>query len=269
MTTRSYAYPQHDGPGADQLLLVSPQAPALAPGVSVRRLATLSDLACKADAARGLVCHAGELDPHIAELLCQPALAGLDLVLIVGPDEAEEAGLLLERPLTLVAADDASALDEAVRALVRGSGFAAERGRSYDEGQGPMALYQSAQQAARRLLDAARPVTAARIRAHVRARRMREQLLPADLFADPAWDMLLDLTAARLEGQRVSVSSLCIAAAVPTTTALRWIRTLVSRGFLVRTPDPADARRSFLDIAESAAPLVDTTIEAVLNHPGQ
>jgi len=37
-------------------------------------------------------------------------------------------------------------------------------------------------------------------------------------LADPAWDMLLDLTAARAESRAVSVSSLCIAAGVPTTT---------------------------------------------------
>jgi hypothetical protein len=41
-----------------------------------------------------------------------------------------------------------------------------------------------------------------------------------DLFADPGWDILLDLYAARQEGKQVSVSSLCIAAAVPPTTAL-------------------------------------------------
>jgi hypothetical protein len=44
---------------------------------------------------------------------------------------------------------------------------------------------------------------------------MREQFFGPDLFADPAWDILLDLYAARLEQQRVAVSSLCIAAAVP------------------------------------------------------
>src|SRR3546814_2986047 len=47
------------------------------------------------------------------------------------------------------------------------------------------------------------------VRRMLRQRRMREQYFPADLFADPAWDMLLDLYAARLERQPVSVSSLC------------------------------------------------------------
>ncbi|MFN3389010.1 MAG: MarR family transcriptional regulator, partial [Allosphingosinicella sp.] len=90
------------------------------------------------------------------------------------------------------------------------------------------------------------PLDASQIRATIRARRLRDHFFKKDLFADPAWDMLLDLAAARLEGTMVSVSSLCIAGNVPTTTALRWIKTLVDRGLVLRTPDPDDARRSFI-----------------------
>jgi DNA-binding MarR family transcriptional regulator len=65
--------------------------------------------------------------------------------------------------------------------------------------------------------------------------------------------MLLDLMAARLDGQRVAVSSLCIAAAVPATTALRWIKTLTDHGLFVRTADPQDGRRVFIELSEAAA----------------
>ena len=82
-------------------------------------------------------------------------------------------------------------------------------------------------------------IDAASIRAIIRARRLRDQYFRGDLFADPAWDMLLDLMAARLEKNRVAVSSLCIAAAVPATTALRWIKALTDRGLFVRAADPA------------------------------
>ena len=82
---------------------------------------------------------------------------------------------------------------------------------------------------------------------------MREQFLGQDLFADPAWDILLDLYAAQLEQQRVAVSSLCIAAAVPATTALRWIKTLTEMGLLVRTADPHDGRRVYIELSETAA----------------
>jgi hypothetical protein len=91
------------------------------------------------------------------------------------------------------------------------------------------------------------------VRRMIKLRRDRDRYFPADIFADPAWDMLLDLTAARLEGKRVPVSSLCIAAAVPTTTALRWIRSLTEAGLLDRYTDPSDARRSHIEIAEPAA----------------
>jgi DNA-binding MarR family transcriptional regulator/DNA-binding NarL/FixJ family response regulator len=97
------------------------------------------------------------------------------------------------------------------------------------------------------------PVTAKQIRTTIRARRLREQYFAADLFADPAWDMLLDLAASRLEGRRVAVSSLCIAAAVPPTTALRWIKTLTDEGLFVRLADPDDGRRVFIELSEPAA----------------
>lgn len=91
------------------------------------------------------------------------------------------------------------------------------------------------------------------VRALLQARRLRDRYLPPDLFADPAWDMILDLMAARLAGSRVSVSSLCIAAAVPATTALRWIAQLTERGIFVRSKDPADARRVFIALSDEAA----------------
>lgn len=97
------------------------------------------------------------------------------------------------------------------------------------------------------------PIDAEQIRGMIQARRMRAQYFDAELFADPAWDMLLDLAAAHADGQRVAVSSLCIAAAVPATTALRWIRTLTETGLFVRHADPADGRRVFVDLSDGAA----------------
>jgi len=96
-------------------------------------------------------------------------------------------------------------------------------------------------------------VDAGLVRSIIRARRLRDQFFRADLFADPAWDMLLDLMAARLEQNRVAVSSLCIAAAVPATTALRWIKALTDRGLLVRQADPQDGRRVYIELSDDAA----------------
>lgn len=98
-----------------------------------------------------------------------------------------------------------------------------------------------------------RPVDAVLIRRMLRLRRDRDRYFPAEIFADPAWDMLLDLTAAQLEGQLVPVSSLCIAAAVPTTTALRWVRSLTEAGLMERQMDPTDARRSHIRLSDDAS----------------
>ncbi|MDR7058544.1 MarR family transcriptional regulator [Sphingopyxis sp. BE235] len=101
------------------------------------------------------------------------------------------------------------------------------------------------------------------VRRMLRQRRMREQYFPADLFADPAWDMLLDLYAAWLERQPVSVSSLCIAAAVPATTALRWIKTMTDAGLFLREDDPHDGRRIFIALAEGASDALGRYFEAL------
>ena len=92
-------------------------------------------------------------------------------------------------------------------------------------------------------------IAAETVRQVIRARRLRARYFPEELFADPAWDMLLDLLQAEIAQLRVPVSSLCIAAAVPATTALRWLKTLVSQGIFLRHADPRDGRRVFVELA--------------------
>jgi hypothetical protein len=75
------------------------------------------------------------------------------------------------------------------------------------------------------------------VRRVIRQRQMRARFFDGDLFADPAWDMLLDLTAAHVEKAKVSVTSLCIASSVPPTTALRWIGQMTEAGLLKRIED--------------------------------
>jgi len=87
----------------------------------------------------------------------------------------------------------------------------------------------------------------------IRARRLRGRFFSEELFADPAWDMLLDLLQSEIRQHRVPVSSLCIAAAVPATTALRWLKALVKEGLFVRRADPHDGRRVFVELAPDAS----------------
>lgn len=87
------------------------------------------------------------------------------------------------------------------------------------------------------------------VRRAIRARRLRATYFGDGVFEDPAWDMILDLHAAELEGGRVSVSSLCIAANVAPTTALRWIGRLADAGLFERRADPHDRRRAFIALS--------------------
>ncbi|MEO6360010.1 MAG: hypothetical protein ABIO43_05475 [Sphingomicrobium sp.] len=96
-------------------------------------------------------------------------------------------------------------------------------------------------------------VSADAVRAVIRARRLRSRFFSDELFADPAWDMLLDLLQAEIAQFRVPVSSLCIAAAVPATTALRWLKTMTEQGMFLRRADPHDGRRVFVELAPQAS----------------
>ena len=90
-----------------------------------------------------------------------------------------------------------------------------------------------------------------------RDRRRRAQLFGDDtLFGEPAWDILLDLFIAAIRQKRVAVTSACIGAAVPTTTALRWLKILEEKGLIAREEDAEDARRTFLRLSPVAYQLM-------------
>lgn len=110
------------------------------------------------------------------------------------------------------------------------------------------------------------PFSARHIREIIKLRRLRDRYLGADLFADPGWDILLDLFAAEDEGQPVSVSSLCIAAAVPPTTALRWITNMTEAGYLVRRQDPHDARRVYIELSKAMSEKLRDYFEAIADR---
>ncbi len=103
------------------------------------------------------------------------------------------------------------------------------------------------------------PVISAETAAHARRiyaqRRLRSSAFgkDADLFGEPCWDMMLDLYVQQASGKRITVSDLCLAAAVPLTTALRWVGTLEGRGLLRRRVDASDRRRSFVDLTSKGS----------------
>lgn len=96
--------------------------------------------------------------------------------------------------------------------------------------------------------------------AMLRIRRLRADYLPDQLFGEPAWDMLLDLYVHRCQNERISITSACIAAAVPSTTALRWITELIEKGLAQREEDEHDRRRAFLRLTDKGAESVAQTL---------
>lgn len=149
----------------------------------------------------------------------------------------EQVGQIAER-LERFSAPASSASESAFRFESPNSAFAVQ---AKDEGE--------------RLVRATRPPLPdpRLVRRIVRQRQLRARFFDGDLFADPAWDILLDLTAARAEHQRVSVTSLCIASGVPPTTALRWIGQMTEADLLQRVEDDTDRRRAFIALTDRAA----------------
>jgi hypothetical protein len=93
-------------------------------------------------------------------------------------------------------------------------------------------------------------------------RRNRDQIFgKMGMFCDPAWDILLDLFMGHLRGDRISVTSVGIAACAPITTALRWLSILEKDGLVSREHDPADRRRMFVSLTDSAIASMTKTLE--------
>ena len=181
---------------------------------------------------------AGALLPTEAQLLCDATLAEQVAAIAIAGHAVRADGVREGEAARLKRFSEEVARVAAVLARLaadEGAGDVADRRPSYDAGQVA--------------IEPVVPVDARGVRRLLRARRLRDGFLGAGLFEDPAWDMLLDLFAAELEGAEVSVSSLCIAAAVAPTTALRWVGRLTDAGLFERRPDPQDRRRAFVGLS--------------------
>jgi DNA-binding MarR family transcriptional regulator len=73
--------------------------------------------------------------------------------------------------------------------------------------------------------------------------------------------MLAELMRARLAGERLSVTSLALSSQSPATTALRRIEDLIQCGLAARTPDPADRRRSYVELTTEGAKRMQVFLE--------
>ena len=106
------------------------------------------------------------------------------------------------------------------------------------------------------------------------ARELAKQLLaqrmarfdhfPAELFHEPAWDMLLALFVAHEERRTMNVKALIGSAQAPVTTAHRWVDHLHKLKLIDRIIDPHDRRRIEVSLSETG----HTAINAYLRRLG-
>lgn len=202
----------------------------------------------------------GCLDQSSAQILVSPSRA--DRIVVLGQLLALQAGrvremsdgdrislLRLTQQVSQIAQKLEALSGTPVEADVLGSDRVAASAFSFDaEGVRDCATQRLARSGRRAALPDPRLV-----RRVIRQRQLRARFFDGELFADPAWDMLLDLTAARAEHKRVSVTSLCIASAVPPTTALRWISQMTDAGIFCRAEDSSDRRRAFICLSDKSA----------------
>lgn len=149
-------------------------------------------------------------------------------------------------PLAAIVVTGHASLDRAVGAL---------RLRAVDFLQKPVAAEEVAGAIARALAlvggNTAQPRAASPgsidwaeyLRVLLAAQADRSAIFEPNLFGDPAWEMMLDLMMSEAHRREISVTSLCLASGVPTTTALRRIDDLMEAGFVAKHPDPHDKRR--------------------------
>lgn len=81
-------------------------------------------------------------------------------------------------------------------------------------------------------------------------RRCRSRHFPPHLFAEPAWDILLDLFVNGVRNRAISITSACIAGGIPATTGLRWLGLLEKEGLLVRETSGDDARVTWVRLSD-------------------
>ena len=87
-------------------------------------------------------------------------------------------------------------------------------------------------------------------------RRKRVAIFGAQMFAEPAWDMLLLLFLSG-RGRRQTQSSLCELSGASRSTAMRWIEFLAGRGLVRREDHPTDKRHNFVSLTEKGRHLLD------------
>ena len=102
-------------------------------------------------------------------------------------------------------------------------------------------------------------------RSELERRKLRKRFLPTEWFAEGAWNIMIDLFENEQSGTEVCVTSACIAAEVPATTALRNIAQLIESGMVQKLPDPKDQRRAFLRLSHKGSRVMRDVLSSMVD----
>lgn len=92
------------------------------------------------------------------------------------------------------------------------------------------------------------------------ARRGRQAVLGSNLFSEPAWDLLLELYAAKLGSRSMSLADLARAIETPHSTTTRWIAVLKARG-LATESDATDPDQQWVRLTDEGASKMKSLID--------
>jgi DNA-binding MarR family transcriptional regulator len=115
-------------------------------------------------------------------------------------------------------------------------------------------------------VEPSQKILLAEARRLARRRHTRTKFLPEYVFGEPVWDVLIDLYIAEGIERRISVSSACLAAGVPPTTALRYITMMTVKGIIVRTPSLTDERIVYLSLSAETRTSINRYLAAILRN---
>lgn len=95
----------------------------------------------------------------------------------------------------------------------------------------------------------------------IRQRGIREKFLPKELFAEPGWNMLLDLFVQFAGGAKVSGKSLWISAGCPQSTAQRYVTLLEEQGLIECETSSSDGRVRLYSLTKAGVIGVGSILE--------
>ena len=91
---------------------------------------------------------------------------------------------------------------------------------------------------------------------------------PSVRRVDVSWAILLALFASQGDKRMLDVTNLCVAVPPPTATVLRRIEHLHRLGFISRSPDQTDRRRTFLALESVALKATESCLHAITKIQG-